>query len=114
MTHNTSYSDDWELANWKGFQKVLFRLQKRIFKAVRDGDKANARKLQNVVLSSHAVRLLVIRQGTQSNQGEKMARTEDNKTLTLKKTTPIKKNSQITYKDLETSRIARSLYPKRK
>ena len=45
MTHNTSYNDDWELANWKGFQKVLFRLQKRIFKAVRERDRANARKL---------------------------------------------------------------------
>jgi hypothetical protein len=31
MAHNTSDSDDWELANWKGFQKVLFRLQKKIF-----------------------------------------------------------------------------------
>ena len=33
MTHSTSYSDNWEFADWKGFQKVLFRLQKRIFKA---------------------------------------------------------------------------------
>jgi N-terminal domain of reverse transcriptase len=40
--------DSWELASWKGFQKLLFRLQKRIFKAVRDGDKANVRKLQRV------------------------------------------------------------------
>jgi RNA-directed DNA polymerase len=56
MTHNTNYSDDWELANWKGFQKVLFRLKKRIFKAARGRDKANARKLQKVVLSFHAVK----------------------------------------------------------
>ena len=33
MTHSLSYSDNWEFADWKGFQKVLFRLQKRIFKA---------------------------------------------------------------------------------
>jgi hypothetical protein len=32
MTHNTSYSDDWEFMDWKKFQKILFRLQKRIFK----------------------------------------------------------------------------------
>jgi RNA-directed DNA polymerase len=67
MAHNTSDSDDWELVNWKGFQKVLFRLQKRIFKAVRDGDRANARKLQKVVLFSRAARMLVIRQVTQLN-----------------------------------------------
>ena len=33
MTHSVSYSDNWELTDWKGFQKVLFRLQRRIFKA---------------------------------------------------------------------------------
>jgi RNA-directed DNA polymerase len=45
MTHNTSYSDNWELANLKGVQKALFRLQKRIFKAVRERGRANTRKL---------------------------------------------------------------------
>jgi hypothetical protein len=58
---------------------------------------------------------LAIRQGTQLNQGEKTARTDDKKTLTLKnkkETTPVKENSQIRYKDLETSRIAKSLYSK--
>jgi hypothetical protein len=29
MTH---CSDDWELVNWKEFQKVLFRLQKKYLK----------------------------------------------------------------------------------
>ena len=46
MTHSASYSDNWEFADWKGFQKVLFRLQKRIFKAVREGDKAKAKSLK--------------------------------------------------------------------
>jgi RNA-directed DNA polymerase len=77
MTH-TKYSDDWELAHWKGFQKVLFRLQKRIFKAVRDGDKVNARKLQKIVLSSHAARMLAIRQVTQLNHGKKTTRSDFN------------------------------------
>jgi RNA-directed DNA polymerase len=83
MTH-TKYSDDWELANWKGFQKVLFRLQKRIFKAVRDGGTANPRKLQKVVLSSHAARMLAIRQVTKLNQGEKTAGIDCKKFLTFK------------------------------
>ena len=33
MTQSISPSDNWEFADWKGFQKVLFRLQRRIFKA---------------------------------------------------------------------------------
>ena len=65
MTHSTSYSDDWEWTNWKQFQKILFRLQRRIFKAVKEGDKARARRLQKLVLSSHAARMLAIRQVSQ-------------------------------------------------
>ena len=84
MTHSTSYSDDWELANWKGFQKVLFRLQRRIFKAVREGDKAKAKKLQKLVLSSYAARMLAIRQVTQLNQGKKTAGIDGKKSLTFK------------------------------
>ena len=60
MTHNLSYSDSWELADWKGFQKVLFRLQRRIFKAIKDGDKARAKRLQKLVLSSYSARMLAI------------------------------------------------------
>ncbi|MDJ0596021.1 MAG: reverse transcriptase domain-containing protein [Pleurocapsa sp. MO_226.B13] len=79
-----SYSDEWEFANWKKFQKVLFRLQRRIFKAVREGDKAKARRLQKLVLSSHSARMLAIRQVTQLNQGKKTAGVDGKKSLTFK------------------------------
>ena len=84
MTHSTSYSDNWEFADWKGFQKVLFRLQKRIFKAIREGDKAKAKSLQKLVLSSHAARMLAIRQVTQLNTGKKTAGIDGVKSLTYK------------------------------
>ena len=45
MTHSVSYSDDWEGTDWIKLQKVLFRLQRRIFKAIREGDKARAKRL---------------------------------------------------------------------
>uniref|UniRef100_UPI0030DB2461 reverse transcriptase N-terminal domain-containing protein n=1 Tax=Cyanothece sp. BG0011 TaxID=2082950 RepID=UPI0030DB2461 len=73
MTHNTSYSDDWKDIRWKQLQKTLFRLQKRIFKAIREGDKAKAKRIQKLVLSSYAARMLAIRQVTQLNQGRKTA-----------------------------------------
>lgn len=84
MTHNISYSDDWEFADWKGFQKVLFRLQKRIFKAVREGNKARARRLQKLILSSYSARMLAIRQVTQLNTGKKTAEIDGKKSLTFK------------------------------
>jgi group II intron reverse transcriptase/maturase len=84
MTHSASYSDNWEFSDWKEFQKVLFRLQKRIFKAIREGDKARAKSLQKLVLSSHAARMLAIRQVTQLNTGKKTAGIDGVKSLTFK------------------------------
>ena len=84
MTHSISYSDSWEFADWKLFQKVLFRLQRRIFKAIKDGDKARAKRLQKLVLSSHSARMLAIRQVTQLNTGKKTAGIDGKKSLTFK------------------------------
>lgn len=84
MTHRTNYSDDWKSTDWKKFQKIVFRLQKRIFKAIKDGDKAKAKRLQKLVLSSHASRMLAIRQVTQLNQGKKTAGVDGKKSLTFK------------------------------
>ncbi len=79
-----SPSDNWEFADWKGFHKVLFRLQRRIFKAVKDGDKAKAKRLQKLVLSSRSARMLAIRQVTQLNTGKKTAGIDGKKSLTFK------------------------------
>ncbi len=84
MTHSKNYSDDWENTNWKQFRQTIFRLQRRIFKAVREGDMAKARRLQKLVLSSHAARMLAIRQITQLNAGKKTAGIDGVKSLTFK------------------------------
>ncbi len=82
MTH-TKYSDDWEQADWKKLQKVTFRLQRRVFKAVREGDMAKAKRIQKLILSSHAARMLAIRQVTQLNTGKKTAGIDGKKSLTF-------------------------------
>ena len=61
-----------------------FRLQRRIFKAVKVRDKAKAKSLQKLVLSSHAARMLAIRQVTQLNTGKKTAGIDGIKSLTFK------------------------------
>ena len=62
-------SDDWQQVNWRKLRQDLFRLQKRIFKAVREDDMAKARRLQKLVMSSYGARMLAIRQVTQLNKG---------------------------------------------
>ncbi len=62
-------SESWKNLPWKKFQKDLFRLQKRVWKAVRAGDMQEARSLQKLIFRSQAARFLAIRQVTQLNAG---------------------------------------------
>ena len=64
MTHSASYSDNWKFIDWKKLQKILFRLQRRIFKAIREEDMAKAKELQKLLLSSYAARMLASAYGT--------------------------------------------------
>jgi RNA-directed DNA polymerase len=66
-------SESWRKLPWKKFRKNLFRLQKRVYKAVRVGDMRKARSLQKLILKSQAARFLAIRQVTQLNAGKKTA-----------------------------------------
>lgn len=71
--HSLTASESWQSLPWKQFQKTLFRLQKRVYKAVRAKDKQKARSLQKLILKSQAAKLLAIRQVTQLNAGKKTA-----------------------------------------
>ncbi|NEP53286.1 MAG: RNA-dependent DNA polymerase [Moorea sp. SIO3C2] len=71
--HISKYSDLWKRQNWKQLRKNLFRLQKRLYKAVQAGDLRKARSLQKLILKSRSAQLLAIRQVTQLNQGKKTA-----------------------------------------
>ena len=66
-------SESWINLPWKQFCKDLFRLQKRTYKAVREGDTAKAQSLQKLIMRSRAARFLAIRQVTQLNNGKKTA-----------------------------------------
>ena len=71
----------WQKLPWKKFRRNLFRLQKRIFKAVREGDMAKVRNLQKLILKSTAAKFLAIRQITQLNVGKKTAGIDGIKSL---------------------------------
>ncbi len=66
-------SESWSELPWKRFRKNLFRLQKRVWKAVRAGDMRKARSLQKLIIRSQSARFLAIRQVTQLNAGNKTA-----------------------------------------
>ena len=76
--------ESWKTLPWKKFRRNLFRLQKRVYKAVQVGDKRKATSLQKLILKSTAARLLAIRQVSQLNAGKKTAGIDGKKSLTFK------------------------------
>ena len=73
IRHRENSSESWKTLPWKKFRRNLFRLQKRVYKAVLVGDKRKAKSLQKLILKSTSARLLAIRQVTQLNAGKKTA-----------------------------------------
>jgi RNA-directed DNA polymerase len=71
--HSSNASETWKNLPWRRFQKDLFRLQRRVFKAIQVGDKRKAMSLQRLILKSTAARMLAIRQVTQLNAGKRTA-----------------------------------------
>ena len=83
VRHSNNASELWKNLPWKKFRKDLFRLQKRVFKAVSVGDKRKALSLQKLILKSKAARYLAIRQVTQLNAGKKTAGVDGKASLTF-------------------------------
>nr|WP_322721714.1 reverse transcriptase domain-containing protein [Nostoc sp. ChiQUE02]MDZ8234824.1 reverse transcriptase domain-containing protein [Nostoc sp. ChiQUE02] len=71
IRHSNNASESWKNLPWKQFRRNLFRLQRRVFKAIQVGDKRKAQSLQKLILKSTAARLLAIRQVTQLNAGKR-------------------------------------------
>jgi RNA-directed DNA polymerase len=81
IRHSYGTSESWKQLPWKQFRRNLFRLQNRVFKAVRAGNKRKARFLQKLILKSSSARFLAIRQVTQLNAGKKTAGIDNKKSL---------------------------------
>nr|AJA41218.1 putative maturase [Porphyridium purpureum]AJA41220.1 putative maturase [Porphyridium purpureum]AJA41222.1 putative maturase [Porphyridium purpureum]AJA41224.1 putative maturase [Porphyridium purpureum]ATJ02995.1 putative reverse transcriptase [Porphyridium purpureum] len=65
-----SYVEDWESLPWKKFQKDIFRLQHRIYKAQQIKNYKLVSRLQRLLFNSRAAKFLAIRQITQLHTGK--------------------------------------------
>ena len=83
VRHSDNASELWMNLPWKKFRRDLFRLQRRVWKAVSVGDKRKAKFLQKLILKSKAARFLAIRQVTQLNAGKKTAGVDGKASLTF-------------------------------
>ncbi len=74
----------WADLPWKKFEKVLHKLQKRIYQASLRGDVINVRRLQRLLINSRSAKLISVRRISQDNQGHKTAGVDGVKNLTPK------------------------------
>jgi group II intron reverse transcriptase/maturase len=63
--------EDWKALPWKKFQKDVFRLQHRIYKAQQNGNYKLVQRLQRLLFTSRAGKFLAIRQVSQLNVGKR-------------------------------------------
>jgi RNA-directed DNA polymerase len=82
VRHREVTSESWKQLPWKKFQKTLFRLQIRLYKAMRANDRKRVLSLQRLILRSASARFLAIRQVSQLNAGKKTAGIDGQKQLT--------------------------------
>lgn len=101
IRHSSYTSESWIKLKWKQFRKNLFRLQSRVFKAVRAGNKRKALSLQKLILKSLAARFLAIRQVTQLNAGKKTAGIDNKKSLTSKERFELEETLKASYNNWE-------------
>lgn len=78
------FTDDWKKLPWREFERTLFRLQHRLYKASKAGDIEKAKKMQKLILGSACSRYLAVRQVTQLNLGRKTAGVDGLRALNLK------------------------------
>jgi len=79
-----SCADEWKQLPWKNFQKNLFRLQHRIYKAAKMNDDNQVKRLQSLLLGSKGPKYLAVRQVTQLNAGKRSAGVDGKKLLNPK------------------------------
>jgi len=72
---------EWRNIPWRKLERVVFKLQKRIYKASQRGDVRTVRRLQKTLMKSWSAKCLAVRRVTQDNQGKNTAGVDGVKSL---------------------------------
>jgi len=75
---------EWNIIPWSKAERMVFKLQKRIYQASSRNDLETVHKLQRLLMKSWWASLIAVRRVTQDNQGKKTAGIDGVKKLTPK------------------------------
>ncbi|KAB8330182.1 reverse transcriptase [Scytonema tolypothrichoides VB-61278] len=113
IRHSKDASELWQKSPWRYYRKALFRLQRRLFNAVRRGDLRRARSIQKLILKSRSARMLAIRQVTQLNAGKKTAGIDGKTALTFVERLDLEKLLMTNYHNWHSSKLRAIPIPKK-
>jgi len=87
---------DWKAVPWHKLERIVFKLQKQIYRAAQEGNKQKVRKLQGLLNRSWSAKMIAVRQVTQQNQGKKTAGVDGVKALTPGKRQELVRELRVT------------------
>ncbi|WP_424101225.1 group II intron reverse transcriptase/maturase [Moorena producens] len=96
---------EWKTINWQKLERIVFKLQKRIYRASSRNDVRVVRKLQKTLMKSWAAKMIAVRKVTQQNKGKKTAGIDGQKALTNKQRTTLVASLRIYKKPQPTRRV---------
>lgn len=102
---NNNLTVEWNQQNWRKLEKVVFKLQKRIYRASKRGDVSSVRRLQKTLIRSWSAKCLAVRRVTQDNQGKKTAGVDGIKSLSPSSRLKLANNLRLTGKSKPTRRV---------
>lgn len=105
-------NEPWEIKPWKKFEKVVFRLQQRIYAARKQGNLKKVKRLQRILLKSRAARFLAVRKVTQLNAGKRTAGIDGKTVLTENKRMELVRQLETEAGQWKPSPARRVLIPK--
>lgn len=82
MSQATPLRYEWNTTPWRKLERVVYKLQTRIYRASERGDVKQVHRLQRLLLASQAAKYLAVRRVTQDNRGKKTAGVAGKTTLT--------------------------------
>ncbi len=95
----------WETINWGKTQRLVFKLQKRIYRAEQRGDVKAVRRLQRLLTKSWNAKTVAVRKITQDNQGKNTPLVDGVKTLRSHHAVNLAKNLKFNDKSQTTKGI---------
>ncbi len=104
-TRGFTPQSEWNKINWRKLEIIVFKLQKRIYRASSRGDSRVVRKLQKTLMKSWSAKMIAVRKVTQQNKGKKTAGIDGKKALTSKQRLTLVANLKLYKKPQPTRRV---------